>query len=103
MKVFCRMCLILNLSLFFWTASACLLAAEEPINVNSAQGIEHLYILTFDQWGVLTNPAELEYAIQQLSRDASVKRIIIFSYGWTHDGRRSYSTYRKLVNQMSDS
>jgi hypothetical protein len=53
-----------------------LLAAEEPQEEKPARKIEHLYILTFDQWGVLTNPAELDYAIGKLSKDKSIDKIL---------------------------
>jgi pimeloyl-ACP methyl ester carboxylesterase len=96
------MSMILNLSLFFWVASAGLLAAEEPLEEKSDKRIEHLYILTFDQWGVLTNPAELDYAIEELSEKKNIERIFILSYGWNQDGRESYSEYRKLVDELSD-
>jgi hypothetical protein len=95
--------MILNLSLFFLVISACLLAAEEPLEEKPAQRIEHLYILTFDSWGVLTNPAELVYAIDELSEDTNVDKILILSYGWNQDGRESYSAYRKLVDDLTDS
>jgi len=98
-----RISLILNLSLFFWTASTCSPAAEGLQEEKDIQRIEHLYILSFDKWGVLTNPAELDYAIKNLSEDTSVKRVLILSYGWAHDGRGSYSTYRKLVEQLANS
>jgi pimeloyl-ACP methyl ester carboxylesterase len=97
-----RMNLILNLSLLFWAVSICSSTAEGLQEENHIKRVEHLYILSFDKWGVLTNPAELKYTIQQLSEDASVERIIILSYGWAHDGRQSYSTYRKIVDQLSD-
>jgi hypothetical protein len=97
-----RMNLILNLSLLFWAASICTPAAEGLQEENRIKRVEHLYILSFDKWGVLTNPAELEYAIQQLRGDASIERIILLSYGWANDGRKSYSTYRSLVDQLSD-
>jgi pimeloyl-ACP methyl ester carboxylesterase len=95
--------MILNLSLFFWVASTGLLAAEEPQEEKTAQRVEHLYILTFDHWGVLTNPAELDYAIKELSEEKRVDKILILSYGWNQDGRQSYSTYRKLVDDLSSS
>jgi pimeloyl-ACP methyl ester carboxylesterase len=94
--------MILSFSLFFLVASTGLLAAEEPLEEKNSQRIEHLYILTFDQWGVLTNPAELDYAIKELSEEKRIDKILILSYGWNHDGRQSYSTYRKLVDQMTD-
>ena len=103
MVKFWRIKMILSLSIFFLVAFADLLVAEEPQEKKTAQRIEHLYILTFDQWGVLTNPAELDYAIKELSEDKSVDKILILSYGWNQDGRQSYSTYRKLVDDLSSS
>ncbi len=99
----CRMSIILNLSLFFWVAATCSSAAEGLLEDNPAQMKEHLYILSFDPWGVLTNPAELQYAIKELSGDKSVDKILILSYGWNNDGRRSYSAYRKLVEDLTGS
>jgi pimeloyl-ACP methyl ester carboxylesterase len=101
-KIF-RMSVILNLSLFFWATTTCSSAAKELLDEKSAQRIEHLYILTFDKWGVLTNPAELDYAIEKLSVETSIDKIIILSYGWAHDGRNSYSTYRKIVDKLAES
>ena len=75
MKDVCPMRNILNLSLFFWASFACLPAAEEPEEENHFQRIEHLYILSFDQWGVLINPAELEFAIKELGEDPSVEQL----------------------------
>jgi hypothetical protein len=56
MVKFCRISMILSFSLFFLVASTGLLAAEEPQEEKTAQQIEHLYILTFDQWGGTHEP-----------------------------------------------
>jgi hypothetical protein len=59
--------------------------------------LDHLYILTFNAWGELLSPGERDLAIEQLGRDRSVQRIIIFSYGWGHDGEASYADYRAML------
>lgn len=63
--------------------------------------IEHLYVLSFDAWGELQNPSERELAIEELRDNPEIERIIILSYGWANDGRAAYSTYRRIVNEMT--
>jgi hypothetical protein len=59
--------------------------------------LDHLYILTFNAWGELLSPGERDLAVEQLGRDRSVQRIIIFSYGWGHDAEASYADYRAML------
>jgi hypothetical protein len=66
-----------------------------------AQGVgtefDHLYVLTFNAWGELLSPGERDLAREQLDRDRSIERIILFSYGWGHDGEASYADYRDML------
>ena len=63
-------------------------------------GIQHLYILNFNSWGELMSPGERDLAIEQLGQFRDIERIVIFSYGWGHDGEASYSDYRAMMREM---
>lgn len=80
----------------------CLAASgrAEKAKKESAPSREHLYILTFDAWGELQNPAERDFAREELARDQEIERIIIVSYGWANDGQASYDSYRLMADQM---
>lgn len=59
-----------------------------------------LFILSFNRWGDLANPAERDLAMQELADDRTIERIIIFSYGWANDGEASYGTYHDLLREL---
>lgn len=60
----------------------------------------HLFILSFDAWGELQNPAERDFAREQLEQNRGIERIIVLAYGWANDGQASYATYRRLVEEI---
>jgi len=62
----------------------------------------HLYILSFNKWGELQNPAERDLAISELREHPGIERIVIFSYGWAYDAEASYSTYRNMLDQLAE-
>lgn len=70
--------------------------AQEP----PQSQIEHLYILSFNNWGELLSPGERDLAIAQLRDDPGIERIVIFSYGWGHDAEASYSSYRAMMAEI---
>jgi hypothetical protein len=43
--------------------------------------VPKLFILSFNRWGDLSNPAERDLAMRELAADPAIERIIIFSYG----------------------
>jgi hypothetical protein len=63
--------------------------------------VPKLFILSFNRWGDLSNPAERDLAMRELAADPTIERIIIFSYGWANDGESSYATYYDLVNELT--
>lgn len=62
----------------------------------------YLYLLSFDRWGDLLSPHEVELAISQLGGSDQIERIIILSYGWNNDRETSYDTYRSLLRGYAD-
>lgn len=60
-----------------------------------------LFILSFNRWGELSNPAEVDLAKRELAASPEIERIVIFSYGWANDGEASYASYHKLLQEMS--
>ena len=59
----------------------------------------YLYILSFDRWGDLISPNEVELAVQELSSTDEIERIIILSYGWNNERETSFGTYRELLGE----
>jgi hypothetical protein len=77
------------------------LRAQAPEAQLTEERVEHLYILSFNSWGELLSPGERDLATEQLSRDRSIERIIIFSYGWGHDAEASYADYRAMQKEIN--
>jgi pimeloyl-ACP methyl ester carboxylesterase len=83
-----------------------LLALCSPLQAENEAGgpevpVPKLFILSFNRWGDLSNPAERDLAMRELAADGAIERIIIFSYGWANDGESSYATYYDLVNALT--
>ncbi len=68
--------------------------AQEPM-------FHGLYVLSFNRWGNLVDPFEVELAVQEMRAHLGIKRILVISYGWANDGEVSYSTYRHLLDDFS--
>jgi hypothetical protein len=88
-----KVCLALSVALSLAVPGS--LRAQVP-----ESGPEHLYVLNFNAWGELLSPGERDLAIEQLARDRSVERIIIFSYGWGHDAESSHPFYRSMMSEI---
>jgi hypothetical protein len=56
------------------------------------------YLLSFDRYGRLTNPYELDLAVLELRAHAEVERIVIVAYGWANDGEASLGGYQTLLS-----
>ena len=83
-------------------AASCLAAplhAEPKENAGGAPRPK-IFVLSFNRWGDIANPAEVDLVKHELANDSSIERIIIFSYGWLNDGESSYATYYGLVDDM---
>jgi hypothetical protein len=94
-----RTAMILRITL--WLAFLAALAPGPVLAQVAAGRVPNLYILSFNRWGELENPAELELAMAELKERRQIERIIIFSYGWANDGEASYHTYRTLLQDIA--
>jgi hypothetical protein len=65
--------------------------AEEP-------EFHGFYQLSFDRYGRLTNPYELDIAVAELRAHPEVERIAIVAYGWANDGEASLGAYDALLH-----
>jgi hypothetical protein len=76
--------------------------AQEPAEAQRPPEprVEHLYILSFNNWGELLSPGERDLAIKQLRDDPDIERIVIFCYGWGHDAEASYASYRSMMVEI---
>ena len=74
---------------FTWMALLLLGFSHRVGHAQENSPTDHLYILNFDAWGELQNPGERDSAIEQMSRDRGIERVIIMSYGWGNDGPAS--------------
>lgn len=81
--------------------SACARSPDETVLEADPRAIANLHILSFNAWGELQNPAELELARERLRLNTDIDRIIILSYGWANDGQASYAAYRRMVLELS--
>ena len=76
-------------------------AETVPHPAQESVGFQGLYLLQFNRWGDLINPAERDLAIEQLRGNPQVDRILIISYGWANDGEASYATYRRMLADLA--
>jgi pimeloyl-ACP methyl ester carboxylesterase len=67
---------------------------------NEPEPFQGLYLLSFNRWGDLENPAERSFAINELREHPEVDQIVLFSYGWANDGEASYATYRSTLEEI---
>jgi hypothetical protein len=72
-------------------AAAASARAEEP-------ELHGFYQLSFDRYGRLTNPYELDIAVSELAAHPEVERIAIVAYGWDNDGEASLGAYDALLH-----
>jgi hypothetical protein len=89
------------LRIALWIALATVLTPGPLPAQQTTNRLPNLYILSFNRWGELKNPAELELAMVELEQQPGIERIIIFSYGWANDGEASYHTYSKLIEAIA--
>lgn len=94
-----RTCSVLTALSLLLAAAASAQTEDAALSATPPQTVQ-LYILSFNAWGELQNPAERDFAREQLALDPTIERIIVLSYGWANDGQASYATYRSLVEQM---
>ncbi len=70
--------------------------ASEPL-----RGIPtSLHLLSFNRWGELANPAELELVVRVLREEPSVQRIFVLSYGWAKDAEASWPEYQEMLEGL---
>ncbi len=72
----------------------------EPTEAPADSPRPRIFVLSFNRWGDIANPAEVNLVKHELASDPSIERIIIFSYGWLNDGESSYATYHNLFEEM---
>ncbi len=72
-------------------ASGASARAEEP-------ELHGFYQLSFDRYGRLTKPYELDIAVSELRAHPEVERIAIVAYGWDNDGEASLGAYDALLH-----
>jgi hypothetical protein len=78
-------------------ALACaLLALGAPARAEEPE-FHGFYQLSFDRYGRLTNPYELDIAVAELRAHPEVERIAIVAYGWANDGEASLGAYEALL------
>lgn len=83
-----------------WTAIAlacALLALGTPAQAEEPE-LHGFYQLSFDRYGRLTNPYELDIAVAELHAHPEVERIAIVAYGWDNDGEASLGAYDALLH-----
>ena len=79
-------------------ALACaVLAAAAPARAEEPE-LHGFYQLSFDRYGRLTNPYELDIAVAELHAHPEVERIAIVAYGWDNDGEASLGAYDALLH-----
>jgi pimeloyl-ACP methyl ester carboxylesterase len=61
-----------------------------------------LFLLSFDRWGDVVDPQERALIVRELRDNRAVRRLIVFSYGWSNDVEGSFRTYRQTLEQMTE-
>jgi hypothetical protein len=77
--------------------AATLLSLCEPALADEDSQFHGFYLLSFDRYGRLTNPYELDIAIAELRAQPDVERVAIVAYGWANDGEASLGAYDALL------
>ena len=80
-----------------WIA-CCAVAVSTPARADEATDFHGFYLLSFDRYGRLTNPYELDIAMSELTAHREVERIAIVAYGWANDGEASLGAYEALLH-----
>src|SRR5215510_6981035 len=79
-------------------AGVCALSfSSRALGAEQESQFHGFYLLSFDRYGRLTNPYELDLAILELREHPEVERIVIVAYGWANDGEASLGAYQTLL------
>ncbi len=60
-----------------------------------------VFLLSFDRWGESVDPQETALIVRELRGNDRVRRIVVFSYGWSNDVESSYRTYRQTLDAIA--
>ncbi len=87
--------------LLFLVAGGGSAVPASAVEVQTEAPLPKLFIISFNRWGEVSNPAEVALAKREIAADPNIDRIVIFSYGWSNDGESSYATYYELLKELA--